>query len=58
MSIHPGGIPAVEGKALPSLSALERGMHMGLSLLQTAFSKERDMGSDPLGLIFHLGPGH
>ena len=31
---------------------------MGLSLLQTASSHDRDLGSDPLGLTFHPGPGH
>ena len=39
MSSHPRGIPAVERRALPSLPALERGVPIGLSLLQTASSQ-------------------
>ena len=49
-SSHLEGILAVEGRALPSLPALERGVPIGLSLLQTASSQDRDLGSDPLGL--------
>ena len=55
---HPEGIPAVEGKVLPSLPVLERGVPMGLSLLRSASSQDRDLGSDPLGLTFHPVPGH
>ena len=52
------GIPAAEGRALPSLLVLERGVPKGFSLLQTDSSHGRDMGSDPLGLTLHPGPGH
>ena len=31
---------------------------MGLNLLQTASSQDRNLGSDPLGLTVHQGPGH
>ena len=44
------------GRALLSLTALERGVPMGLSLLQTASSQDRDLGSDPLALTFQPGP--
>ena len=40
---HPEGIPAVEGRALPSLPALERGVPMGINLLQMASSQDRDL---------------
>ena len=53
---RPGRIPAVEGSALPSLPALERGVSMEISLLQTASSKDRDLRSDPLELTFLPGP--
>ena len=54
---HPGGFPAVEGGALPSLPALEREVPMGLCLRQMA-SQDGDLGSEPLGLTFHPDPWH
>ena len=38
------GILAAEDRALPSLAVLERGVPIGLSLLQTAPSQDRDWG--------------
>ena len=52
------GIPAAQGRTLPSLPALERGVPMGLNLLQMASSQDSDLGSDPLGLMFHPGSRH
>ena len=58
LASRPGGIPAAEGRALPSLPAVESGVPMGLNLQQMAFSQNRDLVSDPLGLTFHPGPRH
>ena len=54
-SSHLGGIVAAEGRALPSLPALETGVPIGLSFLQIAPSQDRDLGSDPLGGHGELG---
>ena len=43
-SSHLGGILAVEGRALPLLPVLERGVPIGLHHLQTAPSQDRDLG--------------
>ena len=50
----PGMIPAA---ALTPCDE-EGGVPIGLGLLQTASSQDRELGSDPLGLTFHPGPWH